>query len=341
MKHLGFSVAMLLLVGAAPLEAASMEGPGVLPEGSAWGVSADGSVVVGNAGGGAFRWTATEGVVGLGELFPGGSGPWAEAVSADGSVVVGWEEGWAFRWTAETGMVALCPGLAHGASADGSVVVGRSGREAFRWTEETGIVGLGFLPGHDYSKAYDVSADGSVVVGRSRLGSGGDDAFVWTADEGMTNLGARVAWAVSADGSIVVGDPAFLWTAESGMIRLVDPLGSFRVCDVSADGSLVVGSSSNHIGLNRASVWDSTHGVRSLGAMLVDDFGLDLTRWTHLEEATGISADGRIIVGYGSYLNGPRQAWRAVIPEPSPLTLLGVGSVVFLWASWGQAVRSQ
>ena len=73
-----------------------MAGLGDLPGGvfgsDAWGVSADGSVVVGGSYsasgiGEAFRWE--NGVMtGLGDL-PGGSWSWAHAVSADGLVVVG------------------------------------------------------------------------------------------------------------------------------------------------------------------------------------------------------------------------------------------------------------
>jgi probable HAF family extracellular repeat protein len=82
---------------------------------AAYGVSADGAVVVGwarNAAGQlrAFRWTASGGMQDLGTL--GGRESIAYGVSADGAVVVGWAEiaYWqlrAFRWTASGGMEDL------------------------------------------------------------------------------------------------------------------------------------------------------------------------------------------------------------------------------------------
>jgi probable HAF family extracellular repeat protein len=114
---------------------------GTLPGGSsseAWGVSADGAVVVGLAYNAArqaraFRWVASGGMQDLGTL-PGDSSSEAWGVSADGSVVVGkaYNAGGqihAFRWTASGGMQDLgTPGgssEARGVSADGSVVVGK------------------------------------------------------------------------------------------------------------------------------------------------------------------------------------------------------------------------
>jgi uncharacterized membrane protein len=51
-------------------------------------ISEDGSVIVGNAGNQAFRWTSSGGMVGLGFL-PGGTHSEADAVSANGTVIVG------------------------------------------------------------------------------------------------------------------------------------------------------------------------------------------------------------------------------------------------------------
>jgi probable HAF family extracellular repeat protein len=227
-----------------------MVGLGYLPGGSfsssaSSGVSADGSVVVGQStsasGNEAFRWTQGTGMVGLGYL-PGGE--WfssASGVSADGSVVVGSSDSAsgneAFRWTQATGMVGLGNlewewgsfGDASGVSTDGSVVVGYSSNElsfeAFRWTQQTGMVGLGDLlssvdtTSRFFSIASGVSGDGSVVVGDSQSVNG-QEAFIWNSTQGMRSLQQVLTndygldltgWflneanAISADGLTVVG----------------------------------------------------------------------------------------------------------------------------------------
>jgi len=135
------------------------------PNSKAWGISADGSVVVGLRSDAsntsnvceAFRWTQGGGMVGLGDLPGGSSRSSAEAASADGSVVVG-----------------------YGYSA--------SGYEAFRWTQDGGMVGLGELPGGSFgSSAHAVSSDGSVVVGQSQTDQG-ITAFIWDETHGMRSL---------------------------------------------------------------------------------------------------------------------------------------------------------
>ncbi len=69
--------------------------------------------------------------------------------------------------------------------------------------------------------------------------------------------------------------------------------------------------------------------MRNLQDVLTNDYGLDLTGWT-LEEANGISDDGRVIVGYGDNPAGQTQAWRVVIPEPSGIGLALTGGLVLL-----------
>jgi probable HAF family extracellular repeat protein len=266
-------------------------------ESEAYGVSADGSVVVGrarNAAGRwrAFRWTAAEGMRDLGTL-PGGS--WSEAygVSADGSVVVGRADnaagkGHAFRWTAvgrmqNLGALGGSESVAYGVSADGSVVVGwarnaEERRRAFRWTTAAGwMQDLGALGGWE-SVAYGVSADGSVVVGAA-YAIGYNRAFRWTAGGWMQDLGtlggdSSWAYGVSADGSVVVGCArnseggfrAFRWTAASGMEDLnityahLLTYGSklYRANAISPDGRYIVGRGYNAAtGRNEAFLLDT------------------------------------------------------------------------------------
>ena len=162
----------------------------------AYGVSADGSVVIGYSESlnHSFRWTVADGMQDLGTL-PGGNALYARGDSADGSVVVGYglaSNGLnhAFRWTAASGMQDLgtLPGetasYAYGVSADGSVVVGSNtgsggSTRAFRWTVAGGMQDIGSLPGRNASEAFGVSGNGLVVVGRSSDGTT-YHAFRWS-----------------------------------------------------------------------------------------------------------------------------------------------------------------
>ncbi len=123
-----------------------MVGIGFLPGGNesyATRTSGDGRWVVGrgpsSSGWQGFRWSATDGIIGLGDLP--GSMFYSEAygVSDDGNVVVG---------VSKSGAAG-----------------GPSNFEAFRWTPEAGMVGMGFMPGHTVSVARGVSADGHVIAG--------------------------------------------------------------------------------------------------------------------------------------------------------------------------------
>jgi probable HAF family extracellular repeat protein len=191
---------------------------------TARGVSSDGSVVVGESGSQAFRWTEAGGMFSLG---------WgaAHAVSGDGAIVVGSRGLQPTRWS-DAGYQLLgdlpggsIGGIAKGISPDGSVIVGWSysaaGTEAFRWTQAEGMEGLGDLPGGGFvSVAADASAGGSVIVGHGRTDAFPNEAFVWTPTGGMRLLAEvletehgldlqgwvlREAHGVSADGRRIVG----------------------------------------------------------------------------------------------------------------------------------------
>lgn len=208
--------------------------------------------------------------------------------------------------------------IAYAISSDGSTVVGfGSGanlREAFRWTSGGGMVGLGDLPGGAFdSIAYGVSADGSTITGFGG-GLNGREAFRWTSTGGMVGLGdlpgggnESWAWGVSADGSTAVGygtsangREAFRWTSAGGMVGLGDlPGGTFDswAYAASGTGNTIVGYGNGASGYD-AFVWTPGTGMQSLVAILAAA-SVDLSDWSTLMEARGISADGRFVVGYG------------------------------------------
>jgi len=310
----------------------------------------------------AFRWTPEGGMVNLGTVYAYtayGASSNGSVIVGDG--YLGGPSRQAFRWTVDGGVVGLgyLPGAnksgAYGVSADGSVVVGISSvsstvGEAFRWTSGGGMVGLGDLEGGEYwSHALATSANGSVVVGYGTSASG-TEAFRWTSGGSMVGLGDLAggifeSWArgVSGDGSVVVGQgssasgrEAFRWTSAGGMVGLGDfPGGAFKsnALAVSADGSIVVGSSSSTFDVHdyarygEAFYWTESGGMQNLKNILIN-LGADLTAWDSttwtLTEATGISPDGKTIVGYG-FNGGSPEAWIATIPEPATMCLLGLG----------------
>ena len=315
-------------------------------------VSDDGSVVVGQSGQWtgpgssieAFRWTQSEGMVGLGD-FPGGNFiSMAYCVSGDGAAIGGRgqsitatndnpREG--ARWTDTGGMVGTGyttdQTVVTGSSYDGSVMVGWDYDDnykfrAFRWTNFSGGVTFEVQD----AAAYAVSDNGNIVAGDRHPQSASLQAYRWTQTTGIVELGDLIGGGVkshtnniSKDGSHIVGwgesesgTEAFRWTESEGMVGLGDlPGGDFYsiAWDVSSDGSIIVGEGSTALG-NEAFIWDAVNGMRNLKEVLVNIYGLDLTDWT-LTSARGISADGLTIVGGGINPDGNTEAWIATISE--------------------------
>lgn len=194
---------------------------------AAYGVSRDGSVVVGFSDGPngreAYRWTQSGGMQGLGFLSAANSLSRASDVSGDGSIVVGSGYGGAFQWTQATGMIPLATtgplkqpflGQPNVISADGSTVAGQS-PQAWLWTAAGGLNFLGFN-----QAVYGLSADGSVAVGGDQWSSDSGIAFIWDSVNGarplqdylQNDLGLNIngwtlyaALGISDDGTKIVG----------------------------------------------------------------------------------------------------------------------------------------
>lgn len=297
----------------------------------------------------AFRWHSGGDMQILGSLYEDWNSG-ARAASSDGSVVVGFGDVpdkpggvEAFRWTEQEGMIGLGDleggdhySVANGVSADGRIVVGIGATDgdfgnfyarAFMWTQELGIVALDMLPGAWVSHANAISADGRVVVGGVTNASYAPEAFRWTEQDGMLGLGDLSgssfysdATAVSADGSVVVGWglsdrgwEAFRWTQADGMVGLGFLEGNqSEAYAVSADGSVVVGGATT-TPRSRPFIWTADEGMRNLQDVLQFELGLDLGEFVELTYATGITADGRTIVGQGFTRDGDARGWVAYL----------------------------
>ena len=321
---------LVIIVSSASVHAQSIVNLGALPgasESFASGLSADGIVVAGSSGGRAFRWTSVSGMQELPLLAPLGMGQTAGgyAVSADGLTIVGHSGYRPVRWTVSGAVIDLgstgAPGggSALSVSADGRCIVGYSGSSAFRWTEDAGMQQV-----LASAQAIAISTNGSVIAGHAYDSS---SAFRWFSSSDVRfEVAGAGAQDLSADGSVMVGwiqtelgQRAFRWQTGAGVTVLPSPSGanSCYAQAVNADGSVAVGScqlSGN--GPTLAFVWSDSLGAFSVVDRLTT-LGVDLSGWTQLSSATGISADGRIVVGYGTF-NGSMRAFLADISDPIP-----------------------
>ncbi len=286
--------------------------PGGAYNSNAFGVSANGSVIVGEsastnsssnaAWNEAFRWTQSGGMQALGDLSGGNFGSLAWNISADGNVIVG-------------------QGVSH------------NGYEAFRWTSSGGLVALGDLSGGTFSScALDASGNGSVIVGYGTSGHNtppyySTEGFKWTQAGGMVALGDlagglyhSTAYAISDDATVIVGSSingpgpfyqAIYW--KNGTKHLIPNLTGAQSSDalaVSGNGSVIVGQSYHGSSVQKVWIWKQSTGTKELKNVLVNDYGLNLTGW-ELTIPTGISHDGLTIVGTGSNPSGKTEGWVA------------------------------
>ena len=194
---------------------------------------------------------------------------------------------------------------AFGVSGDGEIVVGLSSnatstQRAWRWERASGLLDLGTMGGMN-AIARAVTPDGLAIVGQSINPWGQPHAFLLQSGYTMQDLGSIMhpthygmseAFAVSADGSVVVGTSetevsgqfdAFRWGTATGMQGL--GLYQGQASGVSADGSVIVG---HHGSPPRAFRWTAESGLTDLGMLPGHEHAF----------ATAVSADGSVIVGW-------------------------------------------
>jgi uncharacterized membrane protein len=98
---------------------------------------------------------------------------------------------------------------------------------------------------------------------------------------------------------------------------------------VNYDGSRIVGVSIGD-SVSRAVMWTSTLGSVDLNTYL-PTLGVNLTGW-NLTDAYGISYDGSVISGNGTF-NSENAAWivsSIPVPEPSALLLAALGALCMI-----------
>jgi len=185
------------------------------PGAAAWGLSGDGTTVVGlvrdhgkSAGAAlAAAWNRRDGLVALGS--PGRNSR-ANDANLDGSVIVGWMEDPATgsrqpaAWTADGPVVlAATPAFceAQAVSPDGRIIVGETFddlrnlqvaavwlRSDYGWIQEEIGALPGTLAGYGEATALDLSADGRVIVGVNHFDRNRTAGFVWTPSGGMREV---------------------------------------------------------------------------------------------------------------------------------------------------------
>lgn len=172
--------------------------------------------------------------------------------------------------------------------------------------------GVRLTPPESYEESYitGMSEDGSVMVGYTYEPHTG---FRWTEADGWVTLPLPTLHDEASARSITDDGTQIFGLSESDLVRWVDDVPTVTTLSVgfspeavSADGSVLVGESQAE-----AAIWDAAHDVRSLSSVLAS-LGVNLSGWV-LTAANDVSADGKVIVGDGSY-NGNSSGWIARLP---------------------------
>lgn len=205
-------------------------------ESSAWGMTSDGSTVVGlglleSYLGNAVKWSQTTGFVTIGSTVSGSSSR-ANAISDDGTIVAGWQDddyGDRFGVYWKDGVQTYIKdnngdlvGEVANMTPDGKTMVGTNLERPYIWNETTGYTE--FI--HDNPMyeggASAISDDGKTVIGFFRewgTGALSGEGFIWNQEKGRINLNEYVTslglddlgmtfalpMAISPNGKYIVG----------------------------------------------------------------------------------------------------------------------------------------
>jgi len=184
------------------------------------------------------------------------------------------------------------------------------------WAQEPTLTWLDVPQGTYRSFAYDISADGKVVVGTAEVQSNyayDYRGFLWTRDRGfilLNNPGGvySESFAISQDGLTIVGRrwrlgaapfDATQWTLAGGPLDFGVPVGNQAVpiaYDVSYDGSVIVGIRTTDF---QVFIWRRGSGLTYPGTLGGN--------WSW---ASGVSANGSIVVGSAQDSTGKSRAFR-------------------------------
>lgn len=210
---------------------------------------------------------------------------------------------------------------------------------AFRWDASTGkMTELESAVPSRFSQAWDISADGKVIVGRQESSIGLIYGVRWTADgrqqaipppAGSGAAGVGTAEATNRDGTIAVGsscrpdsrDPAinqtaWVWTPRDGTQCLPAPRPFVsegvsndapvvvRARATSDDGHIIVGEQGIGATDTEAVIWidRKPHYLKEyLQANGIPDA---FNRWIRTGTLSGVTPDGRVLVGNGAPIGG-------------------------------------
>lgn len=240
------------------------------------GISDGGIVSMHTSAGQIYKWDELNGLVQIGSISNGYPAAGRTLITADGTKI----------------------GSSITNTVTGFNEISTYSTASMTWTNHGGLVPTGW-DGH-ISSTWGMTPDGNTIVGLGWLTAGTAHAVKWTATTGVTDLGSIVpnrssrANAINSDGSVIVGWQDQDTGTRSGA-KWVNGVESFitdnngdyvgEAGDVSADGSTIIGSA-----MPNPYVWNSVNG---------------LTYITHPNSsaffrggATGISADGKKVVGF-------------------------------------------